>query len=65
MSKQNEILATIEEFQRSQRPNFQVPWNLTYVRIFTGDSVELMELISILRMNTNRFRTRLLMNLTQ
>ena len=52
MSKQNEILATIEEFLKDRKgPDFQV---------------SLESDLSILRMNTKlRFRTRLLMNLTQ
>ena len=67
MSKQNEILVTIEEFLKDRKgPDFQVSLESDLRKDLQADSVELMELLSILRMNTKlRFRTRLLMNLTQ
>ncbi len=44
--KQNEILVTLEEFQRSLKlQTFKYLWNLTLRMDFTGDSVELMEFI--------------------
>ena len=59
MSKQNEILVTIEEFLKDRKgPDFQVS--------LESDLRKDWNLLSILRMNTKlRFRTRLLMNLTQ
>ena len=37
MSKQNEILVTIEEFLKDRKgPDFKYLWNLTYVRITGG-----------------------------
>ena len=67
MSKQNEILVTIEEFLKDRKgPDFQVSLESDLRKDLQADSVELMEFIINLKMNTKlRFRTRLLMNLTQ
>lgn len=46
MSKQNEILATIEEFLKdSKGPDFQVSLELDLQKDLQADSVELMEFI--------------------
>ena len=67
MSKQNEILATIETFLKDRNgENFQVSLESDLRKDLQADSVELMEFISILRMNIKwRFQIRPLMNLTQ
>ena len=46
MSKQNEILATIEEFLKDRKgPDFQVSLELDLKKDLQADSVELMEFI--------------------
>ena len=46
MSKQNEILATIEEFLKDRKgPDFQVSLALDLQKDLQADSVELMEFI--------------------